>query len=116
MKLDGRLSDSYIPSRKRGEAGLGVVSGTFLPGHGLPALAAASLWCRSLHQQFYQQLYAGGFLHENDIRTLATGKTFQVEMVKEFADQNLLKLNISKCELDCVFLNTALYHFSCVQG
>ena len=46
--------------------------------------------------------YAGGFLHADDIRTLATSETSlkcQVEMVKEFADQNLLKLNVSKCEI-----------------
>ena len=42
------------------------------------------------------------FLHADDIRTLATSETSlkcQVEMVKEFADQNLLKLNVSKCEI-----------------
>ena len=42
------------------------------------------------------------FLHADDVRTLATSETSlkrQVEMVKEFADQNLLKLNVSKCEI-----------------
>ena len=46
--------------------------------------------------------YAGGFLHADDIRTLATSETSlkcQVEMVKEFPHQNLLKLDVSKCEI-----------------
>ena len=47
--------------------------------------------------------YAGGFLHVYDtcIRILATSETslgYGIELVKDFADQNLLKLNVSKCE------------------
>ena len=46
--------------------------------------------------------YAGGFLHANDIRTLATSEDSlqrQVGLVKAFAEENLLRLNVSKCEL-----------------
>ena len=57
--------------------------------------------------------YAGGFLHADDIRTLATSEEFlmkQVELVKQFADKNLLKLNVNKCEI-VLFSN----HSSAVQ-
>ena len=46
--------------------------------------------------------YAGGFLHADDIRTLATSEAsmrYQIDLVKDFAEQNLLKLNVSKCEI-----------------
>ena len=47
-------------------------------------------------------LYTGGFLHADDIRTLATS-TGSVEaqetMVKDFAAHNFLKLNVEKCEI-----------------
>ena len=46
--------------------------------------------------------YAGGFLHVDDVRTLASSKESleaQVAMVKEFAERNLLKLNVGKCEV-----------------
>ena len=46
--------------------------------------------------------YAGGFLHADDIRTLATSEASmkrRVHLVKMFADRNLLKLNVSKCEI-----------------
>ena len=46
--------------------------------------------------------YAGGFLHADDIRTLATSEAslrYQIDLVKAFAEQNLLKLNVSKCEI-----------------
>ena len=45
---------------------------------------------------------AGCFLHADDIRTLATSEASlrdQFDVVKKFADQNLLKLNVSKCEI-----------------
>ena len=45
--------------------------------------------------------YAGGFLHADDIRTLATSTDSveaQVTMVKNFAAHNFLKLNVQKCE------------------
>ena len=44
----------------------------------------------------------GGFLHADDIRTLATSEAslrYQIDLVKAFAEQNLLKLNVSKCEI-----------------
>ena len=46
--------------------------------------------------------YAGGFLRADDIRTLATSEAsmrYQIDLVKDFAEQNLLKLNVSKCEI-----------------
>ena len=46
--------------------------------------------------------YAGGFLHGDDIRTLATttgSVEAQVTMVKDFAAHNFLKLNVEKCEI-----------------
>ena len=46
--------------------------------------------------------YAGGFLHADDIRTLATSTDSleaQVSMVKDFAARNFLKLNVQKCEI-----------------
>ena len=46
--------------------------------------------------------YAGGFLHADNIRTLATSTgsvEAQVTMVKDFAAHNFLKLNIEKCEI-----------------
>ena len=46
--------------------------------------------------------YAGGFLHADDVRTLASSKESleaQVAMVKEFAERNFLKLNVGKCEV-----------------
>ena len=44
--------------------------------------------------------YAGGFLHADNIRTLATSEAslrYQIDLVKAFAEQNLLKLNVGKC-------------------
>ena len=46
--------------------------------------------------------YAGGFLHADDIRTLATSidsLNAQVALVKKFAENNFLKLNVQKCEV-----------------
>ena len=47
------------------------------------------------------RFYAGGFLHADDIRTLATSESLQrqVELLKAFAEENLLRLNVSKCEI-----------------
>ena len=45
--------------------------------------------------------YAGGFLHADDIRTLATSAdslSAQVSLVKSFAEENFLKLNVQKCK------------------
>ena len=47
-------------------------------------------------------MYAGGFLHADDIRTLASTKTTleaQISTVKRFTEDNFLKLNASKCEI-----------------
>lgn len=46
--------------------------------------------------------YAGGFLHADDIRTLATSNDSlvqQAELVKVFAAENFLMLNVEKCEV-----------------
>ena len=47
-------------------------------------------------------MYAGGFLHADDIRTLASTTTtleIQISTVKKFIDVNFLNLNASKCEI-----------------
>ena len=47
-------------------------------------------------------MYAGGFLHADDIRTLATTPSSletQVSTVLKFTRENFLKLNTSKCEI-----------------
>ena len=46
--------------------------------------------------------YTGGFLHADDIRSLATSSDslkLQVSLVNNFARENFLKLNIQKCEI-----------------
>ena len=46
--------------------------------------------------------YAAGFLHADDLRMLATSEESldcQVVLVKVFGEKNLLKLNVSKCEI-----------------
>ena len=45
--------------------------------------------------------YARGFLHTDDVLTLASSKESeaQVAMVKEFAERKFLKLNVGKCEV-----------------
>ena len=46
--------------------------------------------------------YACGFLHADDVRSLASSKESleaQVAMVKVFAERNFLKLNVGKCEV-----------------
>ena len=48
------------------------------------------------------EFYAGGFLHADDIRTLATSNDSivqQAELVEKFAATNFLKLNVDKCEV-----------------
>ena len=61
---------------------------------------------RSAHAQFISvnSFYAGSFLHADDIRTLASNVSSmeeQVAMVQNFARQNLLRLNVQKCEKWC---------------
>ena len=46
--------------------------------------------------------YAGGYLHADDIRTLASSMASmeaQIDMVETFASDNLLQLNKTKCEV-----------------
>ena len=46
--------------------------------------------------------YAGGYLHADDIRTLANSLSSmeaQIEMVSRFTSENFLKLNEAKCEV-----------------
>lgn len=48
------------------------------------------------------EFYAGGFLHTDDIRTLATSEASleaQVALINECANMNFLKLNLSECEI-----------------
>ena len=47
-------------------------------------------------------MYAGGFLHADDIRTLAPNTSTleaQISFVKRFTEENFLRLNPSKCEI-----------------
>ena len=47
-------------------------------------------------------MYAGGFLHADDICTLTANLSSletQISTVKNFADENFLRLNTSKCEI-----------------
>ena len=47
-------------------------------------------------------MYAGGFLHADDIRTLAPNTSTleaQMSFVKRFTEENFLRLNPSKCEI-----------------
>ena len=46
--------------------------------------------------------YAGGYLHADDIRTLANSLASmeaQIKMVSRFTSENFLKLNEAKCEV-----------------
>ena len=97
VKLDGMLSQSFHVKR-------GVKQGSVLS----PALFL--LVMDPLLKQLQtsglglsvNRYYAGGFLHADDIRTLATSEDSlqrQVGLVKAFAAENLLRLNVSKCEI-----------------
>ena len=47
-------------------------------------------------------MYAGGFVHADDIRTLAPNTStleVQISFVKIFTEENFLKLNPLKCEI-----------------
>ena len=47
-------------------------------------------------------MYVGGFMHADDIRTLAptiTTLEAQISTIKRFTEENFLKLNTSKCEV-----------------
>ena len=46
--------------------------------------------------------YAGGYIHADDIRTLANSQSTmesQIKMVSRFVSENFLTLNVSKCEV-----------------
>ena len=61
--------------------------------------------------------FAGGFLHADDIRTLATSEESlerQVSLVKVFADENMLRLNVSKCEIEVLFKSQSIASPTCV--
>ena len=97
VKIDGRLSATY-------SVGRGVKQGSVLS----PALflLVMDLLLRELQASglglSINNFYAGGFLHADDVRTLASSKESleaQVAMVKEFAERNFLKLNVGKCEV-----------------
>ena len=94
---DGMLSEPYPIQR-------GVKQGSVLP----PAhfLLLMDPLLRVLEQSglglSVNSFYVGGFLHADDIRTLATSTgsvEVQVTMVKDFAAHNFLKLNVQKCEI-----------------
>ena len=47
-------------------------------------------------------MYAGGFIHADDIRTLASSSDSlqrQITIVENFCKQNFLQLNVQKCEI-----------------
>ena len=97
VKLDGMLSQTFEVSR-------GVKQGSELS----PSLFL--LVMDPLLKQLQtsglgltvNRFYVGGFLQADDIRTLATSEESlqrQVELVKSFAEENLLRLNVSKCKI-----------------
>ncbi len=97
VKLDGMLSHSFPVER-------GVKQGSVLS----PALFLLVMdpLLRQLQASglglTVNRFYAGGFLHADDIRTLATSEESlqrQVAPVKAFAEENLLRLNVNKCEI-----------------
>ena len=97
VKLDGEVSGSFHVER-------GVKQGSVLS----PALFLLVMdpLLRQLQASgvglSVNGFYAGGFLHADDVRTLAPTEDSlrqQVAAVKTFADENFLTLNLSKCEI-----------------
>lgn len=93
VKVDGRVSERFVVDR-------GVEQGSVL----LPALILLVMEPLSRQLQAsglglsVNRFYAGGFLHADDIRILATSEESlqqQVALVKAFAD----RLNLSKREI-----------------
>ena len=97
VKMDGMLPENFMVKR-------GVKQGLVLS----PALFLLVMdpLLRQLQASgvglTVNNFYAGGFLHADDVRTLATSEESlqcQVALVKAFAEENLLKLNVSKCKI-----------------
>ena len=97
VRMDGMLSENFQVKR-------GVKQGSVLS----PALFLLVMdpLLRQLQASgmglTVNKFYAGGFLHADNVRTLATSEESlqcQVALVKAFAEENLLKLNVSKCEI-----------------
>ena len=56
-------------------------------------------------------MYAGGFLHADDIRTFVSSATTvkaQISTITKFTEDNFLKLNTSKCEI-VAFKKSSIY-------
>ena len=97
VKVDGRVSDRFMVERgvKQGS----VLSPTLFLLIMDPLLSQLQASGLGLS---VNQYYVGGYLHADDIRTLATSEESlkqQVALVNVFADRNFLRLNISKCEI-----------------
>ena len=97
VRIGNRLSKSYVLER-------GVKQGSILS----PALfllvmdPLLSLLESSRIGLSINNLYAGGFIHADDIRTLASSSDSlqnQIKIVEEFCKQNFLQLNVQKCEV-----------------
>ena len=68
--------------------------------HGIVGACEGSL-AEAAGVLFVNNYYAGGFIHADDIRTLAKSVSSlngQVALVKQFAETNFLKLNVQMCE------------------
>ena len=66
------------------------------------SLAVGRLESTSRHICACAERVTGGFLHADDIRTLASSVSSleaQISIVKRFTEDNFLKLNASKCEI-----------------
>ena len=53
---------------------------------------------KQLQSMSLNKLYAGAYLHA-DIRTLSKNLSAQITAVTRFTSENLLQLNVSKCEI-----------------
>ncbi len=97
VKCDGVLSESFMV--ERGVKQRSVLSPTLfllVMDPLLKQLEASGLGLS------VNNFYAGGFLHADDIRTLATSAdslSAQVALVKKFTEDNFQKLNVQKCEV-----------------
>ena len=92
VKSDGGLSEGFIVERGVKQASLLSPSCSFEAAGGIWACVYQSITSMPVH----------GFLHADNIRTLATSvesPNAQVSLVKNFAENNFLKLNVQKHEL-----------------